>query len=198
MDQAEFQKLLEFFKALANDSRLKIIGILANRACSVSDLADLLDLKEPTVSHHLGMLKELGLVTMRADGNTHIYSLDQDALVRMNKDLLSSDRIAALVENVDERGWEAKVRSNFIVDGKLTQIPAQFKKRMAILRWLADKFELDRRYPEKELNEVIKQYHPDCASLRRYMIETGLMQRENGVYWRLPAEAQHAERQSIA
>ncbi len=186
MEQAEFQKLLDFFKALANESRLKIIGILANRAGSVSDLADLLDLKEPTVSHHLGMLKELGLVTMRADGNTHIYSLNQDALIQMNKDLFSSDRIATLVENVDEQGWEGKVRSNFIVDGKLTEIPAQFKKRMVILRWLADKFELDCRYPEKELNEVIKQYHPDYASLRRYMIETGLMQREGGVYWRLP------------
>jgi predicted transcriptional regulator len=186
MEQAEFQKLLDFFKALANDSRLKIIGILANRACSVSDLADLLDLKEPTVSHHLSMLKELGLVTMQADGNTHIYSLDQDALIQMNKDLFSSDRMANLVENVDERGWEAKVRSNFVVDGKLTEIPAQLKKRMAILRWLVDKFEFGRRYPEKELNELIKQYHPDCASLRRYMVETGLMQRENGVYWRLP------------
>ena len=190
MDPTEFQKLLDFFKALANESRLKMIGILANRACSVSDLADLLDVKEPTVSHHLGMLKELGLVSMRADGNTHIYSLNQDALIQMNRDLLSSDRITALVENVDERGWEAKVRANFIVDGKLTQIPAQLKKRMSILRWLADQFEFDRRYPEKELNEVIKRYHPDYASLRRYMIETKLMQRENGVYWRLPAEAQ--------
>src|SRR4030042_19980 len=107
MEQAEFQKLLDFFKALANEKRLKIIGILANRACSASDLADLLDLKEPTVSHHLGMLKELGLVTMQADGNTHIYSLAQDALVQMNKDLLSSEHIAALVENVAERGWAA-------------------------------------------------------------------------------------------
>ena len=96
MVPTEFQKLLDFFKALANESRLKMIGILANRACSVSDLADLLDLKEPTVSHHLGMLKELGLVTMRADGNTHIYSLNQDALIQMNRDLLSSDRITAL------------------------------------------------------------------------------------------------------
>ena len=188
MEQAEFQKLLDFFKALANENRLKIIGILANRACSVSDLADLLDLKEPTVSHHLGMLKELGLVTMQADGNTHIYSLNQDALIQMNKDLFSSGRMAALVENVDEQGWEGKVRSNFVVDGKLTEIPAQLKKRMVILRWLADKFELDRRYPEKELNEVIQRYHPDYASLRRYMIETGLMQRESGVYWRLPTE----------
>jgi len=190
MDPTEFQKLLDFFKALGNESRLKMIGILANRACSVSDLADLLDVKEPTVSHHLSMLKELGLVTMRADGNTHIYSLNQDALIQMNRDLLSSDRITALVENVDERGWEAKVRANFIVDGKLTQIPAQLKKRMSILRWLADQFEFDRRYPEKELNEVIKRYHPDYASLRRYMIEAKLMQRENGVYWRLPVEAQ--------
>jgi predicted transcriptional regulator len=188
MEEQELQQLLSFFKALANESRLCIVGILANRECSVSDLADLLDLREPTVSHHLSKLKELDLVRMRTEGNSHIYSLNQDALIKMNKDLLSTQKIASLVGDVGERSWEAKVLSTFVVDGRLTQIPARFKKRLAILRWLVEKFEFGRRYPEKELNAIIQQVHPDYASLRRYMIENKLMQREEGVYWRLPLD----------
>jgi hypothetical protein len=186
MSEERFQQLLSFFKVLANESRLKIIGILANRECSVSDLADLLDLREPTVSHHLAKLKELDLVRLETKGNTHIYWLNEDALTDMNKQVFSTHNMARLVENVDERSWEDKVLSTFVIDGKLTQIPARFKKRLVILKWLVDKFEFERRYPEKELNEIIKRYHPDYASLRRYMIETRLMQRENAIYWRLP------------
>ena len=188
MGQEQLQKLLTFFKVLGNESRLKIVGILANRECTVSDLADLLGVKEPTVSHHLAKLKELDLVHMESDGNTHIYMLNDDALVQMNKDLFSPQNMAALVENVDEQSWEEKVLATFIVDGRLTQIPARFKKRLAILNWLVEKFEFDRRYPEKELNEIIQEVHPDYASLRRYLIENKLMARENGVYWRLPKQ----------
>jgi hypothetical protein len=188
MEQRELQQLLDFFKALANESRLKIIGILANRECSVGDLADLLDLREPTVSHHLSKLRELDLVRMHKKGNAHIYWLNQDALVKMNVDLFSARNMAALVQDVDERSWEDKVLSNFVLDGKLTQIPARFKKRLVILKWLVEKFEFDRRYPEREVNAILQDYHPDYAALRRYMIENRLMQRENGVYWRLPLD----------
>ena len=60
MPEETFNMLLEFFKALGNESRLKIIGLLANREYTVGDLAGELDLKEPTVSQHLSPLaKEL-------------------------------------------------------------------------------------------------------------------------------------------
>ena len=72
----ELQTLLRFFNALANESRLKVLGILANRECSVEELATLLDLKAPTVSHHLSKLKELGLIRMRLDGNDHLHRLN--------------------------------------------------------------------------------------------------------------------------
>lgn len=51
MEKAQFQTLLNFFKVLANESRLKILGILAQRECSVEELAALLQLKEPTGVH---------------------------------------------------------------------------------------------------------------------------------------------------
>jgi predicted transcriptional regulator len=185
MEQDKLQPLLDFFKALANESRLKIIGILANRECSVSDLADLLDLRESTVSHHLAMLRQLGLVRLQAEGNTHIYWLNQEALIQMNRDLFRTESLATLVQDVDEQSWEDKVLSTFVIDDRLTQIPARFKKRQVILRWLVRKFEFDRRYTEREVNEIIQRHHPDYASLRRYMIENRLMQRDKGVYWRL-------------
>ena len=74
--------LLQFFKALAHESRLRLLGLVAAREHSVQELAELVALKEPTVSHHLAMLREAGLVRLRPDGNTHWYGLDQKALSR--------------------------------------------------------------------------------------------------------------------
>jgi DNA-binding transcriptional ArsR family regulator len=190
MSQPGFDQLLRFFKALGNESRLKIVGILANREATVGDLADLLDLRAPTVSHHLAALKELGLVQMRSEGNTHVYWLDEDALIGLNKDVFSRDGMAALVQDVDASSWKQKVLQTFVIDDRLTQIPAQRKKRLVILQWLARRFEPGVRYTERELNEVIKQVHPDASSLRRALVSWKFMRREGGVYWRVPEAEQ--------
>ncbi|HEX3408506.1 MAG TPA: metalloregulator ArsR/SmtB family transcription factor, partial [Caulobacteraceae bacterium] len=68
MPEADLATLLAFFKAMANESRLRIVGLLAERERSVQELAVLLELKEPTVSHHLAALKACGLVSARAEG----------------------------------------------------------------------------------------------------------------------------------
>ncbi|HYG60757.1 MAG TPA: metalloregulator ArsR/SmtB family transcription factor [Symbiobacteriaceae bacterium] len=185
MGQEEMQTLLRFFKALADESRLKILGLLAQREISVEELAALLELKEPTVSHHLNKLKELGLVTMRADGNTHLYSLDAAALRAMNRHVLTPETMASLVEDVEGEAWEQKVLRDFMVNGKLKEIPARPKKRLVVLKWLVRRFATGRQYTEAEVNETIKQYHPDFATLRREFIMNRLMSRENNTYWRI-------------
>ncbi len=185
MEKEQFRILLRFFKALADESRLKILGILANRECSVEELATLLQLKEPTVSHHLAKLKELNLVNMRPEGNTHLYQLDSEALQRISKEIFTPDNMASLVEDVDCEAWESKVLKNYMEGDRLKEIPASRKKRLVILKWLANQFEVGVNYPERMVNEVLKRYHPDCATLRRELIGYQLMQRENGVYWRL-------------
>lgn len=190
MPQPEFDQLLRFFKALGNESRLKIVGILANREATVGDLADLLELREPTVSHHLAALRELGLVQMRAEGNAHVYALDEGALIDLKKDVFSRDGMASLVRDVDAASWKQKVLQTFVIDDRLTQIPAQRKKRLVVLQWLARKFELGTRYPERELNQAIKRYHPDASSLRRALVSWKFMEREGGVYWRVPEPEQ--------
>jgi DNA-binding transcriptional ArsR family regulator len=184
MGQKDFQLLLRFFKALGNESRLKILGILANQECSVEELATLLNIKEPTVSHHLARLKRLNLVTMETDGNTHYYSLNPDGLQAINKDFFTQEQMATLADDIAFDDWEQKVLGNFFEGERLLQIPASRKKRLVVLKWLAGQFEMGVRYPEKAVNEVIRRHHPDCATIRREFIASNLMARKRGIYWR--------------
>lgn len=179
-----FETLLSFFKALGNESRLKIVAILADGECTVRELAQRLELKEPTVSEHLAMLKDTGLVSVRSEGNFRYYSFNAKALYAMNKALLSREQLAALAPEDDD---EKRVLKNYLDSNeRLTQIPVNFTKRQIILRWLVDKFEYGRQYPEKEVNAIISRHHEDYATLRREMIASKLMAREKSVYWRLP------------
>ncbi len=190
MEPEAFQTLLRFLKALANESRLKLLGLLATREHTVGELAELLDLKEPTVSHHLAKLQELDLVGMRAQGTSHRYFLNSEVLERLSREISTTRQVASIAENVEVSQWERKVLNIYFEDGKLTKIPDTRKKRDVILNWLATQFEADVRYPEMQVNEIIKRYHPDTATLRRELIGNKLMQRENGIYWRLPVIGQ--------
>ena len=183
MTEHNLTTLLQFFKALANESRLKLVGALAQQERSVEELAAILDLKEPTVSHHLNKLKELQLVHMRAEGNTHYYRLDLGALQAMQKATLTATQVAS---PVTEDLWETKVLNSFIENATIKEIPASRKKRRIVLKWLAQRFELERLYPEQELNQIIKPIHVDTATLRRELVGYNMMQRENNIYRLVP------------
>lgn len=189
MVEADLPTLLSFFKLLANESRLKLVGILAQQECSVEELATLVQLKEPTVSHHLAKLKELNLVKMRPEGNTHFYKLNQEALQALNQSMLTPGKMSTLVDDVNKEAWEDKVLRSFLEGDRLKEIPASRKKRIVILKWLARQFEPEVTYPERSVNEILQRFHPDCATLRRELIGYQMMQRENGTYWRLPETA---------
>jgi len=185
MGDEELQRLLAFYKALADESRLKMLGVLASRECSVEELAAILRLREPTVSHHLGKLRrDLNLVQMRTEGTTHLYRLNEAALRALQRNQPTPERMASLVDDLEGEAWERKVLCDFFEGERLKEIPASRKKRLVILRWLAARFEPDRAYPEAEVNAIIKRHHPDAATLRREMIGYGLMERAEGIYHR--------------
>ena len=78
---------------------------------------------------------------------------------------------------------EAVLR-HFLVGGKLREIPARRSKRLVVLDRLALEFEVGVRYREREVNEVLRQFHEDYASLRRHLVDEGLLTRTRGEYWR--------------
>lgn len=72
----------------------------------------------------------------------------------------------------------------FIKDGRIVQLPRHKAKRLVILDLLAQEFEPGVHYSERELNEVLRRFHPDTAALRRYLVDEEFMEREAGEYWR--------------
>lgn len=80
MDNA-FKKS-KFFKALSDTTRLRILGLLTLREMCVCEVMVALDLTQPTASHHLRILENIGLVKDRKEGKWVFYALCDDAKVK--------------------------------------------------------------------------------------------------------------------
>jgi hypothetical protein len=89
------------------------------------------------------------------------------------------------VDEPEDAAFTAKVIRSFIRDGRLTTIPARERRRQVLYRYLRDQvFTEDRPYPEKELNQRLALFHPDVATIRRGMVDAGLVTRAGGDYRR--------------
>ena len=186
MNTPQTDELLAFFKALADANRLKIVGVLAQQPSTVEQLAAMLELQPSTVSHHLARLAGVGLVSARAEGYYHSYSLETAVLEQLAQRLLSRETLPAVIADVDTDAFDRKVRRDFsLPDGRLRSLPMQLKKFQAILRHVVTSFECGVEYTEKQINDTLAQFHEDTAMLRRGLIEAKLMARDHGVYWRM-------------
>ncbi len=181
----ETETLLAFFKALAHESRLRMVGLLAEQERSVDELATLLALKPPTISHHLARLRGVGLVEVRAEGTTRHYRLVPGRLEALSKEVLAPGTLERATGTIAPRAWEDKVLDTFLDGSRLRSIPSSRKKRSVILDWLVKQFEPGRSYTEVEVNRIVKAHHPDSATLRRELVGAGLMTRERSVYQRV-------------
>ncbi len=182
------EELVTFFKALADANRLKIVGLLAEKSYSVEELAELLKLKPPTVSHHLAKLVEAGLVKSRPESYYSVYQLDQAVLESKARSMFSQQELSTVASEVDADAYDKKVIKDYSRrDGSLKTLPSQRKKLEAILRYVVKAFAVGKRYSEKQVNEMLARYHEDTATLRRELVGFGLMQREGGggEYWRV-------------
>lgn len=173
------------FKALADEKRIKIAALIGARGLSVQEIAAAVDLTPATVSHHLAIMREAGLVEATHEQYYSVYRFRQQPLLDALRDLAERPTPPDLADDLAK--YDRKVLSDFLVDGKLKTIPAQRKKRDVIVRFLAQQFEPDRTYTEREVNLIIADYHDDFATLRRELIMAKLLVRDGGTYWR-PAQ----------
>lgn len=79
----EVAGLSELFKVLSDETRTKIVYLLSHRELCVCDLAELLEMNLPAISHHLRLLKSLRLVKYRRNGKMVFYSLDDNHIVNL-------------------------------------------------------------------------------------------------------------------
>ncbi len=69
---------VDFCKALSDETRQKILQMLREEELCVSDIVEAFEMSQPTISHHLSVLKNLGLVRARKEGKQIYYSINQD------------------------------------------------------------------------------------------------------------------------
>jgi hypothetical protein len=87
----------------------------------------------------------------------------------------------------EDPAFADRVLRAFIRDGRLTSIPARERRRLVVYRCLRDAvFTEDRPYPEAEVNMRLALFHPDVATIRRGMVDAGLVTRSAGDYRRGP------------
>ena len=70
-----------FAKAISDDTRQKIMSECCCCELSVNEIVEKMEVSQPTVSHHLAILREAGLVTVREEGKQTFYTLNQDQVV---------------------------------------------------------------------------------------------------------------------
>lgn len=187
-EQEQLAELLAFFKALADENRLKIIGLLAQKPYTVENLAETLGLGVSTTSHHLSKLSRAGLVSARAEGHYYLYSFQADVLRSMAQRLLHEEGLPKLSEQEGQDAFERKVLATFTdAEGRITAFPHQEKKYLALLRYVVKAFEPGVQYTEKQINEILSRYNEDTALLRRNLVDYGFMGRQGGggSYWKI-------------
>jgi len=189
--EADLEKRAEFFKALGHPARLLILNLLQSKPRHGEELAAILALNPATVSHHLAILTQGGLLTSRKDQYYQVYSLLAGPLKKTVAELASLSQ-SGLAGNVEENAYRHKVLQTFFRRGRLVSIPAQLKKRQIILERIVEEFEPGRQYTEREVNGILLDFHEDVAALRRGLVESSLLERQKGVYWRrTPTNAEY-------
>jgi DNA-binding transcriptional ArsR family regulator len=81
-DRFDPEPIAAAFRALADETRLRILLMLEVRPRSVNEIVDLFTLTQPTISRHLLVLREAGLVNVQRDGQRKVYSLNESNLKR--------------------------------------------------------------------------------------------------------------------
>ncbi len=167
--------------ALSDEKRLLILSLLAeeDRDMYGQEIAEHLGVTPQTISHHLQILKNGGLVRERRENTYRYYSLDT-AGIQQIRETVFSDNHLGLLSKTEAR---QKLVETFFQEGRLSSIPRRQTQRRIILEELAKRFEWGRIYSELEVNAVLKQVFDDISSLRRYLIDEQIMLREHGRYW---------------
>ncbi len=163
-------------RAVVDPVRLAVLGASVGGPASIDDLASDLGVPRRTIAKAIGSLRSDGLLDEEA-------TADADALRAVAESIPTTDSGGDRVEGpwTDE---EANVLGRFFADGRLASIPTQRSKRFLVLEKIAQEFEPGRRYSERDVNFKIQLIHSDYAAIRRYMVDSGLMDRADGAYWR--------------
>jgi hypothetical protein len=166
-----------------------LVGLLAEPTRLRAFAAVVLGAQTPTAvveATGTSMREAAGALRRLADGGlisaTPPYLAQLDAF---KEAMRASAQARPAAEALDPDQARASVLRSYLVDGRLTSFPAARGKRRIVLEHIVAIFEPGVRYPEREVDAMLRAWHPDHAALRRYLVDEDLLARDAGVYWRI-------------
>lgn len=174
--------LVQLFKGLADPTRLRMIAAMVDRPRCGQDLSAEVGVTPATVSHHLRVLSEAGLLRETRQAPYTFYQLDIEALQGAVKAVSSPKRVRELATASPVDTETRDVLRAFFDGPRLRALPAQRRKKEIVLEEVLRRLPRRREYREPELNRFIEVVHPDFCTIRREWIMGGYMEREAGVY----------------
>ncbi|MFO7572499.1 MAG: DUF2087 domain-containing protein [Gaiellaceae bacterium] len=163
---------------LADERRLRVLSAVALGATSVAEAATLAGVSEDEAARALAHLVGAGMIRQGESG----LEVDLGAFSRAARAASTPRKRADMSDASPE---QAAVLRNFVDgEGRITALPARAAKRRLVLEYVAARFEPDREYGEREVNGVLLPVHDDVASMRRHLVDEGLLEREAGIYRR--------------
>lgn len=164
---------------LADDTRRRVVAALILGAESVDDVVSATGLDDREVARALDRLTKSGLVEFDPESTT--YLLLAQAFERAARAEAESP---SPTQFPDRSSTERRVLDRAFDNGRLTRIPSKWSHRLIVLDEVAQRFEPGRHYSERQVNAVLSALFDDTATLRRYLVDVGMLDRAGGEYWR--------------
>jgi biotin operon repressor len=177
------EAMVGLFRALADPTRLRLLGLLVERERCGQDLASELRLSPATVSHHLRLLRAEGLVEERRERPYTFYRLELGSLREALRSLADRKPLQSFAAQEALPADELKILRTFFDGSRLLSIPTQRRKKEIVFEEILRRLPWRKEYAEGELSRWIEAIHPDYATIRREFIMGRYMEREDGVYY---------------
>jgi hypothetical protein len=160
---------------------------LIERPHYAEELAGRLGLAPSTLAFHLKKLEEAGLVQKRREQYFSVYSVCWPILEGPVLELVTGRDGEDQREREQLASYHRRVLQTFAPTGRVSRLPIPQKKRRQLLEEFAALLEPGREYPEREVNALFAAHYEDYCTVRRELVDAGLLQRDQQVYQLNPA-----------
>jgi hypothetical protein len=163
---------------MAEPERRRVVAALILAAGDLDAIVRTTGLEPREVVDALDRLVTAGLVEVGSDG-VHVL-LEETFKMAARAESESPDS----TDDTQPRDPDALVLERSVVDGRLVHLPRKRSKRLIVLDHMVQVFEPGVRYSEREVNAALRAFDADVATLRRYLVDEGFLDRADGSYWR--------------
>ena len=162
---------------LAEPQRLKVVAALSLGSTTANQVVSATGVELRDVLDALGRLTNSGLVEQSGEE----FLLLEAAFKMAAREAAPKDGASSFP---DEPAEKQRILDQCLRDGRLIHMPSTRSKRLVLLEEIAQRFEPGGRYKERQVNASLSQVDADTATLRRYLVDNGFLDRGDSEYWR--------------